>query len=175
MAIRTIFLDRDGVINKETKYLYKIEDFKFINGVFNTCIYLQNLGYDIIIITNQSGISRGYFKESDYKEITKWMLNQFLINNIKILDIYHCPHNSESKCNCRKPQPGMFLNAKENHNIDMSLSWAIGDKETDISAAHNAGIVNTILVRSGHQIDEKNSRAKFIFNSINEVNQLIKK
>ena len=74
MAIKTIFLDRDGVVNKEVNYLYNIDDFKFIDGIFDVCLYLQNLDYQIIIITNQSGIGRGYYEESDYQKITNWMV-----------------------------------------------------------------------------------------------------
>ena len=92
MAIKTIFIDRDGVINKEINYLHKIEDFEFIDGIFDACLHFQSLGYKIIIITNQSGISRGYYTESDYQKVTQWMLNQFKYKNIKILDIFHCPH-----------------------------------------------------------------------------------
>ena len=77
MTIKTIFLDRDGVINKEVEYLFRIADFKFNEGVFDACLYFQNLDYKIIIITNQSGIARGYYSERDYLELTKWMLDQF--------------------------------------------------------------------------------------------------
>ena len=78
MPIKTIFLDRDGVINKEVNYLNKIDDFEFIDGIFDVCLYFTNLGYKIIVITNQSGISRGLYSESDYKKLTKWMLCLFL-------------------------------------------------------------------------------------------------
>ena len=90
MPIKTIFLDRDGVINKEIHYLHKIDDFEFIDGIFDACLYFQSLGYKIIIITNQSGISRGYYTESDYQKITQWMLYQFKYKNINILDVFHC-------------------------------------------------------------------------------------
>ena len=173
MAIKTIFLDRDGVINKEVNYLHKIDDFEFIGGIFDTCLHFQSLSYKIIIITNQSGISRGYYTESDYQKVTQWMLNQFKYNNINILDIFHCPHGPNSTCNCRKPMPGMFLNAKTKHNIDMEKSWMIGDNERDIIAANSAGIDNTILVRSGHRIDESKSNASFFLDSIQQVKQII--
>jgi len=173
MPIKTIFLDRDGVINKEVNYLHKIDDFEFISGVFDTCLYFQNLGYKIIIITNQSGISRGYYSESDYQKLTQWMLTQFENNNIHILDIFHCPHGPDSTCNCRKPMPGMFLKAKTKHNIDMKQSWMIGDKEVDVTAANASGINNTILVRSGHKIDESNSNASFFLDSIQQSKQII--
>ena len=77
MPIKTIFLDRDGVINKDINYLHKIDDFEFIDGIFDACLYFQSLGYKIIIITNQSGISRGYYSQNDYLKLTNWMLNQF--------------------------------------------------------------------------------------------------
>ena len=174
MTIKTIFLDRDGVINKETNYLHKIEDFEFINGVFDTCQYFKSLNYKIIITTNQSGISRGYFTELDFQKVTNWMLDQFNSNNIEILDVIHCPHQPNDFCDCRKPKPGMLLTAQTKHNIDMKKSWMIGDKENDIKAANNAGITNTILVKSGHEINELNSNSNFILNSIKDIHQAIK-
>ena len=173
MPIKTIFLDRDGVINKEVNYLNKIDDFEFIDGIFDACLYFTNLGYKIIVITNQSGISRGFYSESDYQKITQWMLGQFKNNNIDILDIFHCPHGPDSTCDCRKPMPGMFFSAKTKHNVDMKKSWMIGDSERDIIAANAANIENTILIKSSHEINELNSNAKFIVNSINQSMQLI--
>ena len=173
MTIKTIFLDRDGVINKETGYLHKIENFKFINGVFEACQHYEQLGYKIVIVTNQSGISRGHYSEDDFRNITDWMVTQFNKNNIQILDTFHCPHSPISKCDCRKPKPGMLLEAKKKYNINMLESWMIGDKETDITAAISSGINNTILIKSGHKINEADSRAKFIIDSINQSSQLI--
>ena len=174
MAIKTIFLDRDGVINKEKGYLHRIEDFIFIDGVFEACLSFKKLDYQIIIITNQSGIARGYFKLFEYENLTKWMLNQFSKKNISILDVFFCPHDPKSKCSCRKPQPGMLVDAQNKYHIDLEKSWMIGDKETDIEAANLAGIKNTILLRSGHLIDESNSNSKFIINSIKQSKEVIK-
>ena len=173
MTLKTIFLDRDGVINKEVNYLHKIEDFEFIDGVFETCQYLESLDYKIIVITNQSGISRGYYTENDFQIITNWMISKFKKNDINILDIFHCPHLPESNCNCRKPKPGMLLEAKCKHNIDMQNSWLIGDTEVDIIAANTADITNTILVKSGHKINEADSNAKYILESIHQSSQVI--
>ena len=173
MSIKTIFLDRDGVINKEINYLHKIDDFEFIDGVFETCQYLISLDYQIIVITNQSGISRGYYTEKDFQIITEWMIAEFQKNDIIILDIFHCPHLPNSNCNCRKPKPGMLLDAKYKHNIDMQNSWLIGDKEIDIIAANSSGITNTILVKSGHKINEVDSNAKYFLDSIQQSKQVI--
>jgi D-glycero-D-manno-heptose 1,7-bisphosphate phosphatase len=175
MPIKTIFLDRDGVINKEVNYLHKIEDFEFIDGIFEACKYLISINYEIIIVTNQSGISRGYFKEEDYEIITNWMLTEFSKNNIDILDIFHCPHMPDENCSCRKPKPGMLIEAKKKYNIDMLESWMIGDSERDIEAANLAGIKNTIIVRSGHKINESISNAKFFRDSIMQIEQIILK
>ena len=174
MAIKTIFLDRDGVVNKEVRYLYKLSDFEFIDGIFDACLYFQKLGYEIVIVTNQSGITRGYYNENDYQKLTEWMLGQFNDNGINILDIFYCPHGPEENCECRKPKPGMLFKAKDKYNINMKESWIIGDSESDIKAANAAGISKTILVRSGHLVDESNSNSKFIVDSIKQSNEVIK-
>ena len=174
MAIKTIFLDRDGVVNKEVRYLYKLSDFEFIDGIFDTCLYFQKLGYEIVIVTNQSGITRGYYNENDYQKLTEWMLGQFNDNGINILDTFYCPHGPESLCECRKPKPGMLIEAKHKYNISMKDSWMIGDSESDIKAANAAGISNTILVRSGHLVDESNSNSKFTIDSIKQSKEVIK-
>ena len=173
MSVKTIFLDRDGVINKEVGYLHKIEDFEFIDGVFDACLYFQSIGYQIIVVTNQSGIDRGYYTENDFHTVTAWMLDQFKLQGINILDVFFCPHGPDSTCECRKPKPGMFNRANDKHSIDMKNSWMIGDKEADITAANAAGIDNTILVKSGHDIDERNSNAKFILDSIKQAKEVI--
>ena len=173
MPIKTIFLDRDGVINHEVNYLHKISDLKFIDGIFEACISFKKLGYQIIIISNQSGISRGYYSDEDYHKLTKWLVNKSKQNNVNLLDTFYCPHSPKDQCNCRKPKPGMFLTAKYKHNIDMQNSWMIGDREDDIIAANNSGITNTILVKSGHKIDELNSNAKYILNSLKNAKKII--
>tara|TARA_B100000787_G_C16155177_1_gene278544 strand:- start:368 stop:892 length:525 start_codon:yes stop_codon:yes gene_type:complete len=173
MSIKTIFLDRDGVINQEINYLHQISDFKFVSGTFDACRDFQKKGYHIVIVTNQSGIERGIYTENDYQILTQWMLEQFIRNKIKILDVLHCPHGPESKCECRKPKPGLLIKAKNLHNIDMHNSWMIGDKESDIQAAKNSDVGKTILVRSGHSINELKTDAKYIVDSIKQSKGLI--
>ena len=173
MTIKTIFLDRDGIINKDNSYVYKPDDFEFITGIFDICFYFQSLGYKLIIVTNQSGIARGYFNENQYQKLTNWMLIQFREKNIDILDILHCPHGPKSECNCRKPKPGLFLNAKIKYNLNMQKSWMIGDSERDIIAANAAGITNTIFLCSRHGLDTNKSKAKFIISAIKDSQEII--
>jgi len=170
---KIIFLDRDGVINSEVGYLYEIEKFIFIDGVFKELNYLSNLDYEFIIITNQSGIAKGKYSIADYKALEEWMVKQFLNKGVNILDIYFCPHNPEDNCKCRKPKPGLILDALKTYTIDKENSWMIGDKETDIECAQNAGITNTVLVRSGHQIDETNTNASYVVDSIKDLRKII--
>ena len=170
---KAIFLDRDGVINREIGYLNKIEDFEFIDGVFDACNYYQRIGFLIIVITNQSGISRGFYSENDFIILNNWMINQFNKKNVDILDVFFCPHMPNEHCNCRKPSPGLIIDAQQKYNIDLKRSWLIGDKETDIMAGNKAGIENTILVKTGHKIDESMSNAKYILKSLEETIQII--
>ena len=174
MAKKIIFLDRDGVINKEIGYLHKIQDFIFIDGIFEALLRLQNLGYEFVIVTNQSGIGRGYYSKEDYLTVDKWMKKRFLSNGIKILASFYCPHIPENNCNCRKPKPGMFLDCFKHFNISLKNSWMVGDSEKDIEAANNAEIYNTILVRSGHQINESESNATIIIDSLKDIEDVVK-
>lgn len=143
---KAIFLDRDGVINIDKAYVSKIEDFEFCEGVFETLQHFQTLGYLLIIVTNQSGIGRGYYSEADFQTLTAWMQKELLQVKVKIDAVYHCPHAPEAHCECRKPKSGMFKEAIKAFDIDVTHSWMIGDKQTDIEAALGAGVTNTILL-----------------------------
>lgn len=171
---KVIFLDRDGVINIEKDYLYKIEDFEFVDGVFDSLQYLQGLGYKLVIITNQSGIGRGYYTLAQYTQLTNWMKKEFEKNGIDIFEVFCCPHAPTEKCNCRKPNIGMIEKTAQLLEIDYKKSWLIGDKDSDIQTAYNANITNTIQVRSGHKFEEKSSKAKYILNSLKDVPTIIK-
>lgn len=137
---KAIFLDRDGTINVEKHYLYKIEDFEFLPGVIDALKKLQEAGYLLIIITNQSGIGRGYYSEEDFDKLNNWMVDYLRDRGISITSVYYCPHlpnapllEYKKECNCRKPQLGMFKQAIEDFDIDLTQSYAIGDKLRDCS------------------------------------------
>jgi D-glycero-D-manno-heptose 1,7-bisphosphate phosphatase len=170
---KAVFLDRDGVINVEKNYLYKIEDFEFVKGTFDNLKKLQDAGFKLFIITNQSGIGRGYYTLEDFNKLTTWMLNEFDKKGIIISQVELCPHAPTDTCNCRKPKIGMIDNILKNHELDLENSWLIGDKSSDILCAKNANIKNTIQVKSGHDFDEKESLANFVCNSINDIEKII--
>lgn len=135
---KAIFLDRDGTINVEKNYLYKIEDFEFLPGVLEGLKLLQDAGYLLIVITNQSGIGRGYYSEKDFLALNDWMLNTLKEMDIHINEVYYCPHIPEAKiakyrmiCTCRKPALGMYEQAIRDFDICMAESWSIGDKIRD--------------------------------------------
>ena len=162
MKNKTIFLDRDGIINIDKSYLYKIEDFEFCDGVFKALKHLQALGYILIVVTNQSGIARGYYSEDDFLKLTSWMLKEFEKQGITISKVYHCPHKPEDNCTCRKPSTGMFKKADSDFGIDFKNSWMIGDKKSDIEAGQNAGIKNTIFINSSTCKEAKYSVKKIL-------------
>ena len=135
---KAVFLDRDGTINVEKHYLYKIEEFEFLPGALEAMQKLQDSGYLLIIITNQSGIARGYYTEEDYFRLNRWMEKQLEEKGIRISLSLFCPHHPSAKiekykvdCNCRKPKTGMFLEAIAKLNIDLAESYAVGDKIRD--------------------------------------------
>ena len=174
MNRKVIFLDRDGVINQDYGYVYEIEKFNFIDGVFKACQYFEKLGYEIIIITNQSGIGRKYFTENDFLKLTNWMIDKFNENNIKILKVYHCPHSPDENCDCRKPLPGMINQAISDFDIDLDKSWLIGDKISDIQTALNAKIKNNILINSSYVKNDSDNIISITANSLFDTINIIK-
>lgn len=156
---KTLFLDRDGVINIDSGYVSKAEDFIFMEGLMDALTIAQEKGYQLIIVTNQSGIGRGYYSEEQFDHLNRWMLDTFYANHVTITHVYYCPHSPQDGCDCRKPKPGMLTRAISEFDIDPESSWMIGDSERDIEAAQRAGVKNTILfssenqqTRSDHQI-----------------------
>ncbi len=137
---KAVFLDRDGTINVEKNYLYKIDDFEFIDGVLEALKELSDAGFLLIIITNQSGIARGYYTEKDYEILNSWLLETLAKNRINITASYFCPHLPDATvekyrtlCTCRKPNTGLFEQAVKDFNINLKRSFAIGDKIRDLA------------------------------------------
>lgn len=169
---KALFLDRDGVINEEKDYLYKKDDFVFIDGIIDLCKHFQELGYLIIVVTNQSGIARGYYTQSDFRTLTLWMIEEFKNNFIDITKVYYCPHHPDidGACSCRKPNTGMLLQAKDEFDLDMQHSLIIGDKERDIEAGLNAGLGEAYLfVDSTHSNSTQNSKATRVVKNLKEI------
>ena len=169
MTHKALFLDRDGVINKEVNYLYKKEDFEFIDGIFELCRFYQDLGFVIVVVTNQSGIARGFYSEADFHVLTSWMNEEFAKQNIKIARVYYCPHHPDIDgiCRCRKPDSGMFLDAKQELDIDLENSVMVGDNERDIEAAEKAGISQTYFFDEYNKITD--SKASKIVHRLDEI------
>ena len=167
---KIVFLDRDGVINIDHGYVSKKNSFKFQDFIFEFCRFVTSINFDLIIVTNQSGIGRGMYSEEEFNILNSWMLAEFKKQSVDILDVFYCPHHPDKGCECRKPAPGMFLNAIEKYNIDIDKSWMIGDKESDITASSLAGIENNIIV-SNKDID---SSAKHTAKCIEDLKNIIK-
>lgn len=174
---KAVFLDRDGVINKDKGYVHTVDEFEFIEGVFEACLTLKQMGYLLIVVTNQSGIARGLYSEADFEHLTEWMDWNFADKGVELDGIYYCPHHPEKgldeykqDCDCRKPKPGMLTSAAQFLKIDMSQSVMVGDKADDMRAAKAAGINSAILVRTGKTIsDDAITEATVVLDSIADV------
>lgn len=149
---KAVFLDRDGTINVEKNYLYRIDDFEFLPGALSGLARLKQAGYLLIVVTNQSGIARGYYTEEEYLQLERWMLEQMKRAGAGVDGIYHCPHLPDAPvaayrtdCACRKPKTGMFEQAVREHGIDVAHSAAIGDKMRDLVLCEN-GMTQGYLV-----------------------------
>lgn len=143
---KAVFLDRDGTINVEKNYLYKIEDFEILPKALEGMKILCDAGYLLIIITNQSGIARGYYTEKDYEKLTEHMKQECAGHGVKLADVLYCPHlmgaivpEYDKECDCRKPATGLFKKAVEKYDINLSESYAIGDKMRDLSICDETG------------------------------------
>ncbi len=147
---RALFLDRDGVVNRNYGYVFEKSRFEFYLEIFEICRVSQAAGFLIIIVTNQSGIGRGFFSEEEYQELTNWMLSEFEKQGIKITAVIHASENPDSISNPlhhrRKPSPSMILEAAEIFEIQLTDSIMIGDNESDMIAAERAGISHRVLI-----------------------------
>jgi D-glycero-D-manno-heptose 1,7-bisphosphate phosphatase len=148
-----LFLDRDGVINIEKNYVHRVEDFEFVEGIFDLCRAATQRGMLLVVVTNQAGIGRGYYTEAQFHALTAWMQARFEEQGAPIAKVYFCPFHPEhgvgeyrKESFDRKPNPGMILRAKDELGIDLRRSALVGDKASDIAAALAAGVGYTILL-----------------------------
>jgi D-glycero-D-manno-heptose 1,7-bisphosphate phosphatase len=147
-----LFLDRDGVINIDHAYVHRVQDFVFIDGIFELCRAAQARGRRIFVVTNQAGIGRGYYTEDDFHALSSWMCGVFQTQGVAIDKVYHCPTHPEhglgaykTESPLRKPQPGMLLQANAEFGVDFARSVLIGDKPSDIAAGRAAGVAKNLL------------------------------
>ena len=169
-----MFIDRDGVINVDHGYVSKVDDFEYIDGVFEACRKFKEMGYLLVLVTNQAGIARGYYTEDEFLSLTEWMDWNFADKGVDFDGIYYCPHHPDfgenRDCACRKPKPGMFISARDFLNIDMATSVMIGDKADDMRAAIAAGVMTRVLVRSGKAVtSEGEELATVVLDSVADV------
>jgi D-glycero-D-manno-heptose 1,7-bisphosphate phosphatase len=173
-----LFLDRDGIINKDTGYVFQKKQFIFYNDIYKLCELAKHHELPIIIITNQAGIARGYYSHNDFIDLTRWMICEFKKKQIEILHVYYAPFhpdfsdsNNEREEEWRKPRPGMINEAIRRYKLCPKKSIAIGDKETDMTAAKKAHIALRILVNSQCKYSED---ATQVVNNLTDAMEIIK-
>ncbi|MBN6065437.1 D-glycero-beta-D-manno-heptose 1,7-bisphosphate 7-phosphatase [Aggregatibacter actinomycetemcomitans] len=178
---KAVFLDRDGTLNIDYGYVHEIDHFRFIDGSIEALKKLKDMGYLLVLVTNQSGIARGYFTEQQFLQLTEWMDWSLADRGVDLDGIYYCPHHPEAKiaefkqdCDCRKPKSGMLLQGIKELEIDPKRSIMIGDKIEDLLAGKGAKIGTNILVRTGKNITPEVEReADYVLDSIAELPGLI--
>ncbi|MGL4642443.1 D-glycero-beta-D-manno-heptose 1,7-bisphosphate 7-phosphatase [Cetobacterium sp.] len=179
---KVIFLDRDGTINVEKSYLHKWEDFEFEKNVIDGLKELKKMGYEFIVVTNQSGIARGYYSEDDLKALNNEMVKELKKHDIDILECYYCPHHPEKgldqykkNCDCRKPNPGMLLEGIKKYNVDIENSFMIGDKKSDLEAGKKAGLKSILILTGyGKNIEDDVKKEYLIGKDLLDISKIIK-
>lgn len=168
------FFDRDGVINEDSGYVYRIEDFIFRDGLFELLCALKNAQYLLIVITNQSGIARGYYTKEQLEALHQYM-QQIVMQQcgFHFDRIYYCPHAPDSHCVCRKPKIGMIESACKDFSIDLAHSLFIGDNITDMQCAQNAGINGQFLLNTQAVLDDALKNVQKVA-TLREVRSIIK-
>lgn len=149
--MKIAFLDRDGVINEDYGYVFEPTNFHLRHGIIDFLHFLRELEFSLAIVTNQSGIGRGYYTLDQYKRLNNYMMDLLLRNGLSISYTEYCPHSPNTHCNCRKPKPGMILRIIESSGIDAEKCLMIGDKYSDMLAAKRAGIKFRFKVSTKHQ------------------------
>jgi D-glycero-D-manno-heptose 1,7-bisphosphate phosphatase len=157
MRNRAAFLDRDGVINRkppEGEYVTRWEEMHFLPGVAKAIAQLNRAGFQVVVVSNQRCVAKGLLTENELASLHQRMRTVLAEASAKIDAVYHCPHDTDPPCGCRKPRPGMLLDAARMHDIELNASWMIGDSETDVQAGRNAGCKTARLL----SIDETASQ-----------------
>ena len=156
MSVPAAFLDRDGVINVDSGYVGRWEDFEYLPDAVEGLKQLQNAGFKLFVVTNQSGIARGYYTEDDFLALTKAMTADLSAKGVTLAAVYYCPYLEDADLEpyrvasyLRKPEPGMLLKAAQDHDIDLSRSIMVGDKVSDMVAAERAGVPDRYHVTEG--------------------------
>jgi len=152
--VGALFLDRDGVINVDHGYVHRPDDVEFVPGIFQLVRSANESNLLVVVVTNQAGIARGLYSRAAFEDVMQWMLARFRDVGARLDAVYHCPHHPEEGigelrvvCNCRKPKPGMFIQAIQELGIDPRRSMVIGDKASDLKAAASAGVPRLVLLR----------------------------
>jgi len=185
--LKTLFLDRDGVINVNHGYVYQKENCEFVPGIFSLCQAAQKKGYQIIIVTNQSGIARKYYSTADYTKFSKWIKQQFSRKGVHITQTFHCPHHPKFNrfCTCRKPKIGMIKKAQRLFRADLSRSILIGDSLTDMRCAQHSKIKKSVLLQNNSlhsaaltkftrtSLTKRNTHCYFQAQTLNAVRSLL--
>ncbi len=166
MEVRAVFLDRDGTIIEDVHYLSRFEDIKLMPLAEKGLRLLKECGYKLIVVTNQSGIGRGYFTK-EFVEKTHEIINDMLGG---VIDrFYYCPHKPEDNCNCRKPKTGMIDQAVKEFNVDKTHSFVVGDREIDVELGLNAGITPLLVINRTNEHLLRDTKAKAFFSNLYEV------
>lgn len=146
---RFVFLDRDGTLVRDEGYTHRIEDYELLPGVVDGLRRLREAGFELAIVTNQSGIGRGYYDEATYQAFREHLERDLAAHGIPIARTYHCPHAPDDGCACRKPEPGMLLRARDELGADLAASWVVGDRPHDVEMAERAGCAGAVLIDPG--------------------------
>jgi D-glycero-D-manno-heptose 1,7-bisphosphate phosphatase len=159
MKRKVLFLDRDGVINHEVGYLHRAEDVRWVEGIFELCKVAVGLGYRLVVVTNQSGIARGMYSETQYEELTEWMLEEFVKRGVALDAVYYCPFHPDGvgkykkEHDDRKPGTGMLRRAAKDLKVELSASVMVGDRCSDMVAANAAGLRRAFLLEGTETLE----------------------
>ena len=173
MKRKCIFLDRDGVLNRDEGYTHKWQDHLLYEDVVPTLLRLQELGFLLVVVSNQSGVSRGFYDVDDVMNFNRSLCSRLSRSGVR-MDIdrfFFCPHHPEENCSCRKPGTGLIEKAVRQHSISLELSYMIGDRESDVLAGRNAGMTTILLNRTQAVIPE--TGADHVIHSLEEVLNII--